>query len=56
MDQSELIKSYIQSLTVIELKAYEIAKTQLKSSFSIEKSVGFIQWRQKQVVLDNPVK
>tara|TARA_Y100000389_G_scaffold202252_1_gene247017 strand:+ start:2428 stop:2589 length:162 start_codon:yes stop_codon:yes gene_type:complete len=42
------IQKYIQSLTVIELKAFEIAKTQLLSSFSIEKSIGFVEWSRKQ--------
>lgn len=41
------IKNYIESLTAIELKAYGIAKTHLQSSFSIEKSIGFIEWRRK---------
>ena len=44
----EKITKYIESLTVIELKAYAIAKAQLQSSFSIEKSVGFIEWTRKQ--------
>ena len=44
----EKIKKYVDSLTVIELKAYAIAKAQLQSSFSIEKSVGFIEWVRKQ--------
>jgi hypothetical protein len=43
----DLIQKYIQSLTAIELKAYVIAKTHLQSSFSIEKSIGFIEWRTK---------
>jgi hypothetical protein len=42
-----MIKKYIDSLTAIELKAYEIAKTHLQSSFSVEKSIGFIEWRRK---------
>jgi len=42
------IQKYIDSLTAIELKAYNIAKSQLQSSFSIEKSIGFIEWMRKQ--------
>jgi len=42
-----MIKMYIESLTAVELKAYGIAKTHLQSSFSIEKSIGFIEWRKK---------
>ena len=41
----DLIKKYIESLTAVELKAYLIAKKHLQSSFSIEKSIGFIEWR-----------
>jgi hypothetical protein len=32
---------YINQLNPLELIAYEIAKTRLKSSFDIEKSIGF---------------
>jgi hypothetical protein len=42
------VQKYIDSLTAIELKAYNIAKSQLQSSFSIEKSIGFIEWTKKQ--------
>lgn len=42
------IQNYLDSLTEIELKALQIAKTQLLSSFSIEKSIGFIEWTRKQ--------
>ena len=42
------VESYLQSLNAIELKALEIAKTQLQSSFSIEKSIGYIEWVKKQ--------
>ena len=32
---------YIQQLNPLQLVAYEIAKSRLKSSFDIEKSIGF---------------
>jgi hypothetical protein len=35
------IDKYIQQLNPLQLVAYEIAKTRLKSSFDIEKSIGF---------------
>jgi hypothetical protein len=41
------VRRYIESLTAIELKAYVIANSQLQSSFSIEKSIGFIEWSRK---------
>lgn len=35
------IKEYIESLNPLEKIAYEIAKSRLKTSFDIEKSIGF---------------
>jgi hypothetical protein len=49
-DRSDPIETYLQSLSTIELKALEIAKTQLQSSFSVEKSIGYIEWVKKQEV------
>mgnify|MGYP001469457437 CR=1 FL=1 len=49
-DRSDPVESYLQSLSAIELKALEIAKTQLQSSFSVEKSIGYIEWVKKQEV------
>ena len=49
---SELLDIYIDSLNDIEKKAYVIAKEQLQSSFSIEKSIGFIEWKKKFINLD----
>jgi len=48
--RSDPVESYLQSLSAIELKALEIAKTQLQSSFSVEKSIGYIEWVKKQEV------
>ena len=49
-DRSDPVESYLQSLSAIELKALEIAKTQLQSSFLVEKSIGYIEWVKKQEV------
>lgn len=38
-DEDIKIKEYIEQMTPLEKIAYEIAKTQLKSSFCIEKSI-----------------
>ena len=38
------VEQYIQQMTPLEMVAYEIAKKQLKSSFSIEKSIGYIKY------------
>jgi hypothetical protein len=40
-----LTDKYIQQLNPLELIAYEIAKTRLKTSFDIEKSIGFIGFK-----------
>jgi hypothetical protein len=39
-----LLQEYVNSFTEKEKKAYDIARSHLGSSFSLEKSVGFIQW------------
>ena len=39
------MNKYIQRLSEKELKAYHIAKSHLGSSFSLEKSKGFIDWK-----------
>ena len=38
------IDNYLKSLGEKDLKAYHIAKDHLGSSFSVEKSVGFLTW------------
>lgn len=39
---------YIETLSEKELKSYTIAKSHLGSSFSLEKSVGYLKWKKKQ--------
>ena len=48
-DQSE-ITNYINSLSKHETQTLEIAKSHLGSSFTIRKSIGFLEWKftQKQ--------
>ena len=41
----ELVKLYISQLTLEQRKVLELAESQLKSSFNIEKSIGFIQFK-----------
>ena len=38
------MEEYIKNFNEKEKKAYEIAKNHLKSSFNIEKSVGYINY------------
>jgi len=47
MDIQQLKKSYIESLSEKEKQAYEIARNHLGSSFSLEKSLGFIRFCEK---------
>ena len=42
-----LIDQFLKSLSEKELKGYQIAKDHLQSSFSIEKSNGFLEWKSK---------
>ena len=40
-------KNYINQLNEIELNILKLAQDTLKTSFSIEKSIGFLQWKEK---------
>ena len=42
------IEKYIESLSPIEKQTIEIAKDHLKTSFNIEKSIGFLAWKKLQ--------
>ena len=41
------ITRYLQQLSEGERQTYEIAKQHLETSFSIEKSIGFINWKKE---------
>ena len=43
----EAIKQYEDSMDEANIIAYNIAKTQLESSFDIEKSIGFLEFIQE---------
>jgi len=43
----EMLRQYIEQLTEIEQIVLDIAKDQLESSFSLEKSIGFMEWCKK---------
>lgn len=48
MDTNEdLTKLYIKQLSVIEIKAHDIAKQHLGTSFDMSKSNGFLKWKEK---------
>ena len=42
-------EQYIKSLSDKEYQAYMIAKSHLGSSFDLEKSIGFLEWKKSQV-------
>jgi len=42
------IEKYIESLSPIEKQTIEIAKDHLKTSFNMEKSIGFLAWKKLQ--------
>jgi len=42
---SEMEKKYIETLSEREYKAYMIAKSHLETSFDLEKSIGFKEWK-----------
>ena len=44
-DNITIIEKYLKTLTEQEKQALEIAKIQLESSFSIEKSIGFLNFK-----------
>ena len=43
-----LISHYINSLDERNKQAYEIAKDHLGTSFDLEKSIGFLKFKEKQ--------
>ena len=47
--KNNTIKDYIESLSSIETKALTIAMRELESSFSIEKSIGFINFQKNTI-------
>jgi len=39
---------YISSLSPLEKKTLEIAQSHLESSFNLQKSIGFMKWKENQ--------
>jgi len=46
----QLTEQYIKSLSDKEYQAYMIAKSHLGSSFDLEKSIGFLEWKKAQAL------
>ncbi len=47
----EIITKYINSLNPIEKEALNIAKEQLESSFCLEKSIGFLEFKKRESMM-----
>jgi hypothetical protein len=47
-EQIRLEKEYVNTFTEKEKQAYEIAKDHLGMSFQLDKSIGFIEWKNAQ--------
>jgi hypothetical protein len=41
---AELVEAYIKSMSPKDYLAYQIAKEHLGTSFTVEKSVGYLRW------------
>jgi len=48
-----LTEMYIKSMSPKDHLAYTIAKEHLGTSFTVEKSVGYLRWLSKQPVTNN---
>jgi hypothetical protein len=46
---SDIINEYINSLPDKERVGYEIAKQHLGTSFTVEKTVGFLRWKKQKL-------
>jgi hypothetical protein len=44
----KIIEMYLKSMTESEKQAYLIAKNHLETSFNLEKSIGFIRFKEEQ--------
>lgn len=43
----DIVTLYLTSISLKEFKAYEIAKSHLGTSFDLERSNGFLEWKKK---------
>ncbi len=47
------LMQYLASLTPKELKAYNIAKSHLGMTYQYEKTIGYLEWKNKQSGREN---
>jgi hypothetical protein len=50
---NEVIENYLSTLSDQEIQAFKIAEKQLESSFSLEKSIGFLEFKRIKNVYVN---
>jgi hypothetical protein len=50
LEMCNSVEQYVATFSAKEMQAYLIAKSHLGSSFSLYKSVGFLQWKNKNGV------
>ena len=48
-DQKDIMDCYIKEMSPTEKTTYKIAKEHLESSFSLEKSIGFIKYCEEEL-------
>lgn len=53
-NESVLAKQYIESLSDKERKAFEIARIHLGCLLDIEKTNGFLKWKEEQYKIREP--
>ena len=49
LSEKELMDKYLETLTEKELKSYHIAVSHLGTSFQLEKSCGYLDWKKKYI-------
>jgi len=50
--RTKLVQEYLDQLSPLENTVYRIANAHLQSSFSLEQSLGFIEWKKKKQQLE----
>ena len=47
MKENDIIEMYLNQLTPFQIKANEIAKDKLGSSYCVDKSIGFLEFKRE---------
>lgn len=46
-NEKDIMKKYVETLSEKELQSYQIASSHLGTSFQLEKSRGYLEWKQE---------